>query len=81
MFEGVELAATLLAEEVAWLIVETELELDGADEEVEPADDEEADADADADEEANEDEPETEVDEAADVDERSTVALDRVTEA
>ena len=79
MFEGVELAATVLAEEAASLIVEPELELDGADEEVEPADDEEADADAD--EEADEDEPETEVDAAADVDERSTVALDRVTEA
>lgn len=48
-------------------------------EEVGPAAEEDK-ADADADEEAD-DEPEPEVDDAADVDDRSTVALDRVTEA
>ena len=48
-------------------------------EEVDSAAEEEAEADAD--DEADDDEPEPEVDDAEDVDERSMVALDRVTEA
>jgi len=54
------------------------LEVDAA-EEVDPATEEEAEAVAD--DEADDDEPEPEVDDAEDVDERSMVALDRVTEA
>jgi hypothetical protein len=70
------LAATLLADEAAWLVADPELDVDEA-EEVDPAaEEDEADADEDA-----ADEPEPEVDDAADVDDKSTVALDRVTEA
>ena len=54
------------------------LEVDAA-EEVDPATEEEAEAVAD--DEADDDEPEPEVGDAEDVDDRSMVALDRVTEA
>jgi hypothetical protein len=80
-FEGVLLAATLLAEEAAWLVDEPEEEAGvdeeaGAEEEIAEEVEEEV-IDAEEDEEA--DEPE--VDDALGVEDKSTVALDSVTDA